>query len=77
MPSSRLPFIPNHGRHGRRLSVLAGPAGVANADFVWDDSLLDAWLTNLQAMIPDAFMAYRRSKPEARAAIIAYLKELT
>lgn len=37
---------------------------------------LDAWLTNPQAMIPDAAMAYRQAKPKARAAIIAYLKEL-
>jgi cytochrome c len=37
---------------------------------------LNAWLTNPQAMIPDALMAYRQSRPETRAAIIAYLKEL-
>jgi cytochrome c len=27
-------------------------------------------------MIPGAIMAYRQAKPETRAAIIAYLKEL-
>jgi cytochrome c len=50
--------------------------GFANADFVWDDTRLDAWLANPQAMIPGAIMAYRQAKPETRAAIIAYLKEL-
>jgi cytochrome c len=50
--------------------------GFAKADFVWDDSKLDAWLTNPQEMIPGTIMAYRQSKAEARAAIIAYLKEL-
>jgi cytochrome c len=51
-------------------------AGFAKADFVWDDAKLDAWLTNPQEMIPGAVMAYRQTKPETRAAIIAYLKEL-
>jgi cytochrome c len=50
--------------------------GFAKADFVWDDARLDAWLTNPQAMIPGSIMAYRQAKPETRAAIIAYLKEL-
>ena len=49
---------------------------LANADFVWDDARLDAWLTNPQAVIPGAIMTYRQAKPETRAAIIAYLKEL-
>ena len=46
------------------------------ADFAWDDARLDAWLTNPQEMIPGAVMAYRQSRPETRAAVIAYLKEL-
>ncbi len=51
-------------------------AGFAKADFVWDDAKLDAWLTNPQELIPGAVMAYRQAKPETRAMIIAYLKEL-
>jgi cytochrome c len=51
-------------------------SGFAQADFIWDDARLDAWLTNPQAMIPGSIMAYRQAKPETRAAIIAYLKEL-
>ena len=50
--------------------------GFAKADFVWDDSRLDAYLTNPQAMVPGSVMAYRQPKAETRAAIIAYLKEL-
>ena len=50
--------------------------GFAKVDFVWDDARLDAWLANPQAMIPGTVMAYRQPKPETRAAIIAYLKEL-
>jgi cytochrome c len=64
---------------GRRAGNAEGfhySPGLANADFVWDEARLDAWLTNPQAVIPDAFMLYRQSKPETRAAIISYLKEL-
>jgi cytochrome c len=64
---------------GRRAGKVDGfhyTPGLANADFVWDEARLNAWLTNPQAMIPDALMAYRQSRPETRAAIIAYLKEL-
>ena len=64
---------------GRRAGKVDGfhySPGLANADFVWDEARLNAWLTNPQAMIPDAFMAYRQSRAETRAAIIAYLKEL-
>ncbi len=74
-------------RQGPQLSKVVGrPAGkvdgfryspgLAKADFVWDEARLDAWLTNPQGVVPDAFMVYRQAKPETRAAIIAYLKEL-
>jgi cytochrome c len=64
---------------GRRAGSVDGfhySAGFAKADFVWDDAKLDAWITNPQAMIPGAVMAYQQAKPETRVAIIAYLKEL-
>ena len=64
---------------GRRVGSAEGfhySANFAKADFVWDEARLDAWMTNPQAMIPSAVMAYRQSKPEIRAAVIAYLKEL-
>jgi cytochrome c len=64
---------------GRRAGSFDGfhySAGFAKADFSWDATKLDAWLTNPQEVIPGAVMAYRQAKPEVRAAIIAYLKEL-
>ena len=51
-------------------------AGFAKADWTWDESRLDTWLTNPQAMIPGAIMLYKQAKPEVRAAVIAYLKGL-
>jgi cytochrome c len=50
--------------------------GFAEANFVWDDARLDAYLANPQAMVPGSNMAYRQPKAETRTAIIAYLKEL-
>jgi cytochrome c len=67
------------------VKVVGRPAGKAEgfkyseplskADFAWDETRLDAWLTNPQSVIPGVTMVYRQSKPETRAAIIAYLKE--
>lgn len=64
------------GRPAGKVDGFRYSAGFAKADFVWDDAKLDAWLTNPQAVIPGAMMAYRQSKAETRATIIAYLKEL-
>ena len=64
------------GRHAGSVDGFHYSAGFAKADFVWDDTRLDTWMSNPQAMIPGAVMAYRQAKPEIRAAIIAYLKEL-
>jgi len=64
---------------GRRAGTVDGfhySAGFAKADFVWDEARIDAWISNPQEMIPGAVMAYRQAKPDVRAAIIAYLKEL-
>jgi cytochrome c len=70
------PLLKIVGRPAGKVDGFHYSAGFANADFVWDDARLDAFLANPQAMIPGAVMAYRQPKPETRAAIIAYLKEL-
>ncbi len=64
---------------GRKVGSIAGfpySAGFAKADWTWDEARLDRWITNPQAMIPGAVMPYRQAKPEIRAAIVGYLKEL-
>ena len=64
---------------GRKAGTVDGfhySAGFAKADFAWDDTKLDAWITNPQQMMPGTTMVYKQAKPEVRAAIIAYLKEL-
>ena len=64
------------GRHAGSFEHFHYSPGFAKADFSWDEAKLDAWLTNPQEMIPGTVMAYRQAKPEVRAMIIAYLKEL-
>ena len=67
------------GIFGRRAGSVDGfhySAGFTRADFAWDETKLDAWMSNPQQMIPGTNMAYRQAKPEVRTAIIAYLKEL-
>ncbi len=64
------------GREAGKQDGFRYSAGLAQAHFVWDESRLDAWLTNPQAVVAGSNMAYRQSKPEIRAAVINYLKGL-
>ncbi len=70
------PLVKVVGRQAGTFEGFHYSPGFAKADFAWDDGKLDAWLANPQAVIPGAIMAYRQAKPEVRAAIITYLKEL-
>jgi len=66
------------GVFGRKPGSVPGfhySANFAKADFTWDDSHLDAMLTNPQALIPGAVMPYRQKDPATRQAIIAFLKD--
>lgn len=64
------------GRDAGTIEGFRYSSGFAAAPFKWDEQKLDEWLTNPQAMIPGAVMAYRQAKSEIRAAIVSYLKEL-
>jgi cytochrome c len=64
------------GRPAGKVEGFHYSAGFASADFVWDESKLDAWLTNPQALIAGAIMPYRQARAEIRGALIAYMKEL-
>lgn len=64
------------GRPAGKADGFRYSAGFTDANFVWDDTRLDAYLANPQAMVAGSNMAYRQPKAETRAAIIAYLKEL-
>ncbi len=69
---------PLGGVFGRKAGSVPGfgySAGFANAGFTWDAQRLDSWLTNPQAVIPGAVMAYRQANPAIRKTIIDWLKE--
>jgi cytochrome c len=70
------PLVQLIGRPAGKVEGFRYSPGLAQAGFTWDEARLDAWLTNPQAVIPDAVMAYRQARPETRTAIIAYLKGL-
>ena len=75
-PRQGPPLVEIVGRQAGKVEGFHYSPGLAQADFTWDEARLDAWLTNPQAVIPDAIMTYRQAKPETRAAIITYLKGL-
>ena len=51
--------------------------GLKGAGFTWDETKLDAYLTNPKAVIPDSRMAFAGiPAAEDRAAVIAYLRTL-
>jgi cytochrome c len=70
------PLLKVVGRQAGKADGFHYSPGFAQANFVWDEGKLDAWLTDPQAVIPGAIMTYRQPKAETRAAIIGYLKEL-
>jgi cytochrome c len=70
------PLVKIIGRPAGKFEGFKYSPALAKADFAWDESRLDAWLTDPQAVIPGVVMAYRQAKPDTRAAIITYLKGL-
>ena len=50
-------------------AFLAGKSGI-----VWDESTLDRWLADPQAVIPGVVMPYKQADPDKRRLVIEYLK---
>jgi cytochrome c len=75
-PRQGPPLLHIIGREAGKFAGFHYSPGLARADFAWDETKLDAWLSNPQAVVPGAIMPYRQAKAETRAAIIAYLKGL-
>ncbi|MBR0818443.1 cytochrome c family protein [Bradyrhizobium liaoningense] len=69
------PLVKIVGRSAGKVEGFRYSEALSKADFAWDETKLDAWLTNPQAVIPGVTMVYRQAKAETRAAIIVYLKE--
>jgi cytochrome c len=65
-----------HGLFDREAGKEAGfnySKGLASADFKWDDSKLEKWLTKPQDFIAGAKMPFNVPNAEDRADVISYL----
>ena len=63
---------------GRKAGTVSGfpySDAIKNSAVVWNETVLDKWLTDPETVIPDSDMAFRLDNPVERAAIIAFLKE--
>jgi cytochrome c len=70
---------PKHrGVFGRKAGSLPDydySSALKGSDIVWDETTLDKWLANPQALVPGAKMFYHLADPVDRADVIAYLRE--
>jgi len=76
----------DHEKVGPRLGGVVGRKAGAIPNFnysdalkksgvVWNEEILDKWLTDPDSVVPDADMTFRLNDATERAVIIAYLKE--
>lgn len=67
------------GVYGRKAAGVPGfgySEALKKLDVRWNDTNLDRWLTDPEAMAPNNDMAFRLADKEERSAVIAYLKSL-
>ena len=64
------------GRRAGSVPDFAYSSALKGAGFVWDETLLDRWLINPQALVPGQRMGFRLNDAQDRADVIAYLKTL-
>lgn len=64
------------GRHAGSVDDYSYSAALKNSGLTWDEATLDRWLTNPSALVPGTKMFFKIDDPQARADVIAYLKEL-
>ena len=77
----------DHDKEGPRLAGVVGrKAGsvsgfpysdaVRKSTVIWNEAVIDKWLTDPESVIPGSDMAFRLSSPVEREAIIAFLKAM-
>jgi len=64
------------GRRAGSLQDYPYSAALKNSGLTWDEATLNRWLTNPSALVPGTRMFFRIDDAQARADIIAYLKQL-
>jgi cytochrome c len=63
------------GRRAGSVKDYVYSAALKASGITWDETTLDAWLSNPSALVPGTKMFFKLDDPQARADIIAYLKE--
>ena len=67
-----------HGVYGRRSGVAAGfsySAALSAAHIVWDDSTLEKWLTEPDALVPGSNMDFHVANPQERTDLISFFRK--
>jgi cytochrome c len=65
------------GLFGRKAGTVAGfdySKALQESGIVWNEELIDRWLTNPDKLVPGNLMGFRVRDAQERADIIAYLK---
>jgi cytochrome c len=63
------------GRRAASVQDYAYSAALKASNIVWDETTLDQWLTDPQAMVPGTKMMFSVTDAKDRADLIAFLKE--
>ena len=63
-----------YGRKAGSIQTFKYSDSLKSAQVVWNDSLLDKWLTNTESVVPDNDMDFRLLKADERADIIQFLR---
>jgi cytochrome c len=64
------------GRRAGSVEDYSYSPALKNSELTWNELTLDRWLLNPSALVPGTKMFFKIDDPQARADIIAYLKEL-
>ena len=64
------------GRRAGSVEDYAYSKALKKSGLTWNEATLDRWLTNPSALVPGTKMFFKIDDAQARADIIAYLKEL-
>ena len=63
------------GRRAGSLPDYSYSSALKGSGLTWDETTLDRWLVNPSALVPGTKMFFKIDDPQARADLIAYLKE--
>jgi cytochrome c len=66
-----------YGRRAASVPDFQYSEALKNSKLTWNEDVLDKWLTDTAALVPDNDMSFRVPNRDERRDIIAYLKTLS